>query len=233
MKSKKKMLLALGAMSAAAIGAGATSTFAWYQSTQKAAFSQAATADVISALPQTNALDVSVNVTVAPVTNTSTMIMAMRDNDAWASKYYNDAAQAYAPYAASGTEVYSKAYSVSVEAVATSPYSKAEVGQMIASTGLKFKVEAAAKLVDETDNPLVDRTHVWSSASALADNAYAVDSAAFTTSTLLGSTWDGTTKIVGYVCVWVSGQTSAQTPADTNDGTSAKTTSFTVTVANV
>ena len=30
MKSKKKMLLALGAMSAAAIGAGATSTFAWY-----------------------------------------------------------------------------------------------------------------------------------------------------------------------------------------------------------
>jgi hypothetical protein len=31
MKSKKKMLLALGAMSAAAIGAGATSTFAWYQ----------------------------------------------------------------------------------------------------------------------------------------------------------------------------------------------------------
>ena len=34
MKSKKKMLLALGAMSAAAIGAGATSTFAWFSATQ-------------------------------------------------------------------------------------------------------------------------------------------------------------------------------------------------------
>ena len=35
MKSKKKMLLALGAMSAAAIGAGATSTFAWSYEKQK------------------------------------------------------------------------------------------------------------------------------------------------------------------------------------------------------
>ena len=36
MKSKKKMLLALGAMSAAAIGAGATSTFAWYSASSAA-----------------------------------------------------------------------------------------------------------------------------------------------------------------------------------------------------
>ena len=45
MKSKKKMLLALGAMSAAAIGAGATSTFAWKR---RLAFETAGRCDLLA-----------------------------------------------------------------------------------------------------------------------------------------------------------------------------------------
>ena len=48
MKSKKKMLLALGAMSAAAIGAGATSTFAWFTVTTTAKVKQAVTSETVS-----------------------------------------------------------------------------------------------------------------------------------------------------------------------------------------
>ena len=47
MKSKKKMLLALGAMSAAAIGAGATSTFAWYTSMAAASAAVGSKTDAI------------------------------------------------------------------------------------------------------------------------------------------------------------------------------------------
>lgn len=56
MKSKKKMLLALGAMSAAAIGAGATSTFAWYTAANGSFTASATSAGTITLSKQSESL---------------------------------------------------------------------------------------------------------------------------------------------------------------------------------
>jgi|GEM_PF-2312206 len=67
MKSKKKMLLALGAMSAAAIGAGATSTFAWYTANANAKVNAAAaTGNLTSTASSISAGTFTVNFTVTP-----------------------------------------------------------------------------------------------------------------------------------------------------------------------
>ena len=69
MKSKKKMLLALGAMSAAAIGAGATSTFAWFaaQSSATVAFQSSAGSESLSAGTTTlSSKNIYIKVVAAP-----------------------------------------------------------------------------------------------------------------------------------------------------------------------
>lgn len=231
MKNKKKLLIAIAAMGFVALGSAGVGTVAWYKATTSAdqvrgTLTQNYVTNAVGAV----AVNLPVDVTVTQV-DSDNLILAMRSGEAWAAKYRNGESGSYVPYTAAGGECYSKAYEVKIavnSAGATAAgLSVSEAATAIKTKGVKFKVEVSAKLQDgSSDNTLAARTHAWPAASA-SNNAYASDSTSFLNGTITPSPWDGSATTIGYIVVWVDGQSSG---SDTYDGNGGLNTALLVTV---